>query len=151
MTVTKSDSMYSCSVAGRTTSRFPAAPCTSATWAVSFILQFPCIAFDAQSVERGQGRRLLGFLLGLACTGGGDFTGDTHFDAECFLVVGAGFFNDVLTTWRHAPGVEQFMRRLFAVGAAQSVGCGSGCALDKRLTHERAGGVQAGIKVKGRH
>src|SRR6266478_5213873 len=88
MTVTRSDSMYSRSVAaGGASTRFPAAPCTSATCAVSVMLLFTSLSFDAQLIEGGYGCRLFGFLLGLACSGGSQFTGDAHFDAESFLVV----------------------------------------------------------------
>src|SRR5882762_4582326 len=101
ITVTRSDSMYSRSVAGRASSRFPAAPRTSATCAVSVMLLFTSLSFDAQLVEGRHGCRLFGFLLGLACFGSSQFTGDAHFDAESFFVVRAGFFNDAVIARRH--------------------------------------------------
>ena len=60
-------------------------------------------------MEGGHRSRLFGFLLGLACAGGGNFTGNAHFNAESFLVVGACFFDDAVTTRRHPPCLEQFL------------------------------------------
>src|ERR1700682_6031852 len=144
MTVTRSDSMYSRSVAGRASSRFPAAPCTSATCAVSGIFVFPSVSFGAQLLESRHGCRLFGFLLGLACAGGGDFTGDAHFDAKCFLVVRAGFFNNAVITRRHAPRLQQFLERGLVVRPPQGFGRGGECALHARLLHEPPCSVQDG-------
>jgi hypothetical protein len=93
------------------------------------MLLFTSLSFDAQLVEGGYGCRLFGFLLGLACSGGSQFTGDAHFDAESFLVVRTGFFDDAVITRRHAPCLEQFLKRRLVVGPPQIAGSGGECDL----------------------
>src|SRR5882762_605656 len=83
MTVTRSDSMYSRSVAaGGASTRFPAAPCTSATCAVSVMLLFTSVSFD-----------------------------------------------DAVITRRHAPCLEQFLKRRLVVGPPQIAGRRGECDL----------------------
>src|ERR1700730_10813249 len=149
MTVTRSDSMYSRSVAGRASSRFPAVPWTSATCTVSVIYLFPSISHGDSLVKGGYGCRLFGFLLGLACPGGSDFAGDANFDAECFLMVRAGFLDDAVITRRHAPSLKQFLEGGLGVSPPQGIVRSGECTLDERLLHEPPGSIQSGIQING--
>jgi len=67
--------------------------------------------------------------LVLPVPAGSQFTGDAHFDAESFLVVRTGFFDDAVITRRHAPCLEQFLKRRLVVGPPQIAGRSGECDL----------------------
>jgi len=68
MTVTRSDSMYSRSVAAEGLPLdFPQRPALGDLCGVSHA-SVHCLSFDCPMVEGGYGCRLFGFLLGLACS-----------------------------------------------------------------------------------
>src|SRR5579863_9267162 len=144
ITVTRSDSMYSRTVAGRVASCCAAAASRASTaCAVSDVTSF----LSSQLYQGRDRSGLLRFFFGSSRSDRGSLPCDADLDAECFLMIRAALRNHMVGARRHSSRLQEFLQRGLMVGVAHAFGLARDRSLHQSAPDESSRRLQPAIQV----